>query len=62
MMPGLQGMKAICDYTNRSESTILIWIRTLAFPAIKITGSWESDSDLIDEWRKSQIKNGENNR
>ena len=60
-MSGLQGMKEICDYAKRSESTILIWIRTLGFPATKITGSWESDTDLVDKWRKSQIENGSGN-
>lgn len=60
-MAGLQGIGnknkpgTICHYCNRSESTILIWIRTLDFPAVKITGSWESDTDLIDEWRKNLI-------
>jgi len=50
-------MKRISQYCNRSESTILMWIRTLRFPAAKISGSWESDTDLVDEWRKKQIIN-----
>jgi hypothetical protein len=65
-MSGLSGMGkigksgTICGYTNRSESTILIWIRTLDFPAKKITGCWESDTDLIDTWRKKMINGQEN--
>jgi hypothetical protein len=60
-MAGLQGIGdrntpgTICHYCNRSESTILIWIRTLDFPAVKIPGGWEADTDLIDEWRKNTI-------
>lgn len=63
-MASLPGMKKIAAYCDRSEATILQWIRTLEFPAAKFTGSWESDTDLIDEWRKDQIrrklKNNEN--
>ena len=54
-MAGLSGMKDICKHCNRSEATILAWIRTRDFPAVKITGSWESDTEAIDEWRKQQI-------
>lgn len=56
-MPCLPGMKSIAQYCNRSESTILLWIRTIGFPATKFSGSWESDTELIDEWRKKIIKN-----
>jgi hypothetical protein len=48
-------MKAICDYVKRSESTVLDWIRNWNFPAQKIGGIWESDRELIDQWRKEQI-------
>jgi predicted DNA-binding transcriptional regulator AlpA len=54
-MVGLSGMKQICLHCNRSESTILAWIRERDFPAAKITGSWESDTERIDKWRKKQI-------
>lgn len=55
-MAGLPGMKDICKFCNRSPATILIWIRDRAFPAVKIGGSWESDTELIDDWRKQQIR------
>lgn len=58
-MSGLSGMKSICKYCNRSESTIMQWIRLQGFPATKITGSWESDTDLIDKWRVEQIVNND---
>jgi len=57
-MGGLSGMKKICRHCNRSEATILTWIRLRAFPAVKITGSWESDTEKIDQWRKKQIDAG----
>jgi len=54
-MTALSGMKDICKYMNRSESTILILIRDREFPARKILGCWESDSELVDAWRRQQI-------
>jgi predicted DNA-binding transcriptional regulator AlpA len=54
-------MKAICTYCNRSEATILQWIRGKSFPACKITGSWESDQASIDAWRIDQIENSVKN-
>ena len=61
-MPNLSGMKRICQYCNRSESTILIWIRALGFPAAKFSGSWESDSEMVDDWRRKQIKSSMENK
>jgi hypothetical protein len=54
-MTTLSGMKEICDYYKRSEPTILKLIRDEGFPAIKIAGAWESDTDFIDRWRRKQI-------
>ena len=56
-MAHLKGMEAIAKYTNRAIDTVLDWIVRLDFPAKKIGGSsiWESDTELIDEWRKNQI-------
>jgi len=53
----LQGMAEICAYVNRSQATVLRWIRELGFPAVKIAGgTWESDKDLVDAWRRKQIE------
>ena len=52
----LSGMKEITSYVGRSESTVLEWVRKLGFPAKKIGGQWESDRNLIEEWRLNQIK------
>jgi hypothetical protein len=54
-MTALIGMKAICGHVFRSESTVLMMIRDMDFPATKIGGIWESDEKLIAEWRKQQI-------
>ncbi|MFH0995787.1 MAG: hypothetical protein V1844_09865 [Pseudomonadota bacterium] len=47
----LSGMKAITEYAQRGEATILKLIRDYGFPAHKLLGIWESDKLLIDEWR-----------
>lgn len=56
-MTALIGMKEICKYCQRSEPTILMLIRTQAFPADKFSGVWESDTELIDDWRREKIRN-----
>lgn len=58
-MAPLSGMKAICKYMNRSESTMLTLIRDLDFPAKKIRGIWESDTLLADKWRVRVIAGDE---
>ena len=55
-MASLTGMKAITDYVKRSEVTVLKLIRAEDFPAKKLGGIWESDTELIDEWRKKKIE------
>lgn len=56
----LTGMKEIAAYAKRSESIILQWIRERGFPAVKIGGSgtWESNTGMIDEWKAGQILTG----
>ena len=54
-MTALSGMKAICKHFDRSEVTVLALIRDEDFPATKIGGIWESDTELISEWRKNRI-------
>ncbi len=51
----LTGMKAICTYVNRSEATVLDWIRTRDFPAKKLGGIYESDTASIDVWRTERL-------
>jgi len=55
-MAGLLGMKQITDYVSRSEVTVLKLHREYGFPAVKIGGTWESDTELIDKWRRTIIE------
>ncbi len=56
----LSGMTEICQYVRKSEKTVLDWIRLEGMPATKIGGgTWESDTVLIDEWRRMRIVQGE---
>ena len=48
----LIGMKEICDFMNRSETTILKMIRELDFPAKPVGGIYEADKKEIKKWRK----------
>ena len=54
----LTGKKSICNFMGRSWSTIERWIMEREFPARKIDGIWESDSELITAWRRKQITGG----
>jgi predicted DNA-binding transcriptional regulator AlpA len=54
--PLLSGKKAIIEYCGRSWPTIQRWIKERSFPACKMDGVWESDKELVKEWRRRQIK------
>jgi hypothetical protein len=47
----LSGMKAICDYINRTEPTVLSYIKSQSFPAKKVGGIWECSKGDVDAWR-----------
>ena len=51
----LIGMAEIAKHVRRSESTVLQLIRNMDFPARKIGGIWESDTEKIKEWRREMI-------
>lgn len=55
-MTALVGRKDICRHCKRSWATIRAWIRDEAFPAKRIEGIWESDTLLVDEWRRTRIQ------
>lgn len=48
----LNGMKEICAYVGRSETTVLGWIRNSEFPAKKTkkNGVWMSNRRKVDAW------------
>jgi predicted DNA-binding transcriptional regulator AlpA len=52
----LLGMKEICSYMRRSETTILKLIKEEDFPAKKICGAWVSDTEIIGHWRKQKLQ------
>jgi hypothetical protein len=52
----ISGKKNICNFLGRSWDTVERWIREREFPARKIDGIWESDSELITAWRQNLIK------
>jgi len=54
-MAALVGMIEIAQYVRRSEATVLKLHREYEFPAVKIGGTWESDTAKIDQWRLSMI-------
>ena len=51
----LVGMAEISAYVQRSEKTVLDIIKNEGFPAKKLGGIWESDTLLIDKWRRKRI-------
>jgi hypothetical protein len=55
----LTGRKAISGYCQRSWEIILQWHQRAGFPMTKINDVWESDSLLIDRWRRGRIKEGQ---
>ena len=49
----LSGMKEIGGYLRRSEATVTKMMKQHPnFPAEKLGGIWESDTDLIDNWKR----------
>jgi len=51
----LVGMKEIAQYCLRTPPTIIEWILRLEFPAYKMGGIWEAETEEIVEW-KEKIK------
>jgi len=47
--------RAICKFVGRGWATVENWILNENFPARKIAGRWESDTELILAWRRKQI-------
>jgi hypothetical protein len=53
-MAKLSGMKAIAAHENRSEPTVLSWIKHMEYPAIKLGGIWESTTEDSEKWHKKR--------
>jgi predicted DNA-binding transcriptional regulator AlpA len=58
-MAVLSGMKEICQFMKRSESTILDWIFQMQFPAKKmkngVTSKWMAESEECLVWLRKFI-------
>lgn len=52
----LTTMSEIETYTGRPGKTIKQWVEKFNFPAAKIDGRWESNTDLIDDFQKRRIE------
>ena len=55
----LQGMKEIAQFLGRSEATVLkLKAKYPDMPVTKIEGRWESDKDLLADWRRRVLLGG----
>lgn len=52
----LIGMDEITEYAGRGEKVIGRWIANDGFPAVKVDNRWESNTLLIDKWRRRRIE------
>ena len=52
----LVGRAAISDFVGRGWRVISKWIKHRGFPAVKLNSRWESNTELIQQWRLDQIK------
>ena len=52
----LVGREQIAAFVGRGWKIISGWIKDRGFPAVKLDGQWESDTELIRQWRHDQIK------
>lgn len=54
----LIGMREIARYCQTSDRTVRYWIEEYGFPAASLCGRWESDKELVLDWRRMAIENG----
>ena len=54
----LKGMKEICAFTRRSESSVMQLINSAGFPAHKSLGIWESSRESIRKWNQKMSESG----
>jgi len=52
----LVNMSEISAYAGRPANTIKAWVKEHNFPAVKIDGRWESNTELIDNFQKRRIE------
>lgn len=49
-------MDEIVVYVGWHKNKIKEWIETENFPAVKLDGRWESNTALIDSWRRKRLE------
>lgn len=49
-------LEEIAIYSSCSKNTILKRVEDDNFPATKVDGRWESNTDLIDSWQRRRIE------
>ena len=51
----LLAVAALCALANRSEATLLDWIRNRDFPAVKVDEEWTADRNQVVDWLKNRL-------
>ena len=49
--------KEVCAYLSISRQTLMVWIETRNFPAVKVGKFWRYRQDEIDRWMRSSDEN-----
>ncbi len=49
--------KEVCAYLSISSQTLMLWIETKSFPAVKVGTFWRYRQDEIDRWMRSSDEN-----
>lgn len=52
--------KEVCAYLSISRQTLMFWIETRNFPAVKVGKFWRYRQDEIDRWIRSSDENRSN--
>lgn len=52
----LVGMDDICTHAGRNKQTVRDAIVNRGFPAVKVRGRWESNTQLIEEWQRKEVQ------
>ena len=47
----LRTLQEICEYMRVSGNTVRHYARNLDFPARKVGGNWEADTEAIEDWK-----------
>lgn len=51
----LVSIEAIAKYFGRSKNTVKDLVKSDNFPAVKIDGRWESNTELVDTYQRNRV-------